>query len=58
MVPCMICGDADRLSPITGMAGRYISIANGPIQESSPRIRAGRANEPDMKHLSRDEQES
>ena len=48
----MTCGEADRLAPITGIAGRYMSIANGPMQDNSPRIRAGRANEPDMTNLS------
>ena len=49
-----IMGEAPKLSPIKGIAGRYISIAKGPRQDKSPKISAGRANEPDMGSLSKE----
>ena len=43
------CGSALRLRPIAGSAGRYMSIAKGPIAVNSPRIRAWRKSEVCMK---------
>ena len=36
---------APRLRPMAGKAGKYISVANGPTAESSPRTRATRKKE-------------
>ena len=35
---CTVAAFACRLWPIEGSAGRYMSMANGPIAESSPRM--------------------
>src|SRR3546814_6832049 len=37
-------GSAARLAPIDGSAGRYMSMANGPMAVSRPRISALRRN--------------
>jgi len=51
-VLCITMGEAPKAPPITGIAGRYISMAKGPRQDKSPKINAGRAKEPDMGNLS------
>ena len=41
-VICTVAGLAARSFPIEGNAGRYISMANGPIADKSPRTIATR----------------
>ena len=41
-VICTLAGSAMRSFPIEGNAGRYISMANGPIADKSPRTTATR----------------